>query len=196
MSEATNISELGIAVYPHLNRPDVRFNENGEYKVSLQIPEANAKGMISSIEKAIENSISEAEVEAKGKKIKVAPKPYSVENGNAVFKFKMKATGVNRKTKENFSQRPMLFDAKKNPIEPSSCSIWGGSKLKVAYTMRGYYSPAIGAGVVLQLKAVQVIELVEGSKQMELFDEEDGYTNKNSTQETVNETQVQAGADF
>ena len=117
MSEATNISELGIAVYPHLNRPDVRFNENGEYKVSLQIPEANAKGMISSIEKAIENSISEAEAEAKGKKIKVAPKPYSVENGKAVFKFKMKATGVNRKTRENFSQRPMLFDAKKNPIE-------------------------------------------------------------------------------
>ena len=28
----------------------------------------------------------------------------------------MKATGVNQKTKEKFSQRPQLFDAKKNPI--------------------------------------------------------------------------------
>ena len=46
------------------------------------------------------------------------------------FKYKMKATGVNRKTKEPFSQRPALFD-KKNPLNPSSCSIWGVSKMKL-----------------------------------------------------------------
>ena len=42
MNDATNISELGEAIYPHLNRPDVKFNENGEYKVNLKIPEAKA----------------------------------------------------------------------------------------------------------------------------------------------------------
>lgn len=197
MSEANNISALGVAIYPHLNRPDVRFNEAGEYKTNLEVSEADAKDMVATIEKAIEGSISEAEAQSNGKKIKVAPKPYHSKDGKVTFKFKMKATGVNRKTKEPFSQRPALFDSKKNPIEPSSCSIWGGSKLKVAYTLRPYYSPAIGAGVVLQLKAVQIIELVEGKNtQMSLFDEEDGYTN-NSTQEQTNETtQVQTGADF
>ena len=30
MSQTTNISEIGEAIYPHLNKPDVRFSEAGE----------------------------------------------------------------------------------------------------------------------------------------------------------------------
>jgi len=197
MTDATNISELGESLYPHLNRPDVKFNENGEYKVTLKIPEAKAKGMISIYEKAIQNSISDAEQKLNGKKVKIAPKPYSVENGFALFKYKMKATGINRKTKEPFSQRPALFDAKKNPLNPSSCNIWGGSKMKIAYVLRSYYSPALGAGVTAQLKAVQIIELVE-SKQMDLFAKEDGYETTTSPEEMNNvpKTEVQTSTDF
>ncbi len=197
MTDATNISELGEAIYPHLNKPDVKFNENGEYKVTLKIPEAKAKGMISIYEKAIQNSISDAEQKLNGKKVKIAPKPYSIENGFALFKYKMKATGINRKTKEPFSQRPALFDAKKNPLNPSSCNIWGGSKMKIAYVLRGYYSPALGAGVTAQLKAVQIIELVE-SKQMDLFAKEDGYETTTSAGEMNNvpKTEVQTSTDF
>ena len=58
MNDATNISELGEAIYPHLNRPDVKFNENGEYKVNLKVPEDKAKCMIALYEKAIQSSIS------------------------------------------------------------------------------------------------------------------------------------------
>ena len=196
MKDATMISELGEAIYPHLNKPDVKFKENGEYKVTLKIPEAKAKGMISIYEKAIENSISEAEQKLNGKKVKLAPKPYSVENGFALFKYKMKARGVNRKTKEPFSQRPALFDAKKNPINPSSCNIWGGSKMKIAYFLRPYYSPALGAGVTSQIKAVQVIELVE-SKQQDLFTKEDGYeATSNEEMNNVPKTEVQTSTDF
>ena len=197
MNDATNISELGVAIYPHLNRPDVKFNENGEYKVNLKIPEDKAKGMIAIYEKAIQDSISEAEAKLNGKKVKLAPKPYSIENGQAVFKYKMKATGINRKTKEPFSQRPALFDAKKNPLNPSSCNIWGGSKMKIAYVLRSYYSPALGAGVTAQLKAVQIIELVEG-KQLDLFAKEDGYENTTSPEEMNNvpKTEVQTSTDF
>ena len=196
MKDATMISELGEAIYPHLNKPDVKFNENGEYKVTLKIPEAKAKGMISIYEKAIENSISEAGQKLNGKKVKLAPKPYSVENGFALFKYKMKARGVNRKTKEPFSQRPALFDAKKNPINPSSCNIWGGSKMKVAYFLRAYYSPALGAGVTSQIKAIQVIELVE-SKQQDLFTKEDGYeATSNEEMNNVPKTEVQTSTDF
>ena len=197
INDATNISELGEAIYPHLNRHDVKFNENGEYKVNLKVPEDKAKGMIALYEKAIQSSISEAEQKLNGKKVKLAPKPYSVEDGFAVFKYKMKATGINRKTKEPFSQRPALFDAKKNPLNPSSCNIWGGSKMKIAYVLRSYYSPALGAGVTAQLKAVQIIELVEG-KQMDLFAKEDGYENTTSPEEMNNvpQTEVQTSTDF
>ena len=197
MNDATNISELGEALYPHLNRPDVKFNENGEYKVNLKIPEADAKGMIALYEKAIQSSISEAEQKLNGKKVKLAPKPYSVADGFAVFKYKMKATGINTKTKEPFSQRPALFDAKKNPLNPTSCNIWGGSKMKIAYVLRSYYSPALGAGVTAQLKAVQIIELVEGNKQMDLFAKEDGYETTTSPEEMKNvQTEVQTSTDF
>jgi hypothetical protein len=192
----TNISELGEALYPHLNRPDVKFNEAGEYKVTLKIPEAKAKSMIASYEKAIQDSISEAEQKLNGKKVKLAPKPFSVEDGFALFKYKMKATGVNRKTKEPFSQRPALFDAKKNPLNPSTCNIWGGSKLKIAYNLRAYYSPALGAGVTAQLKAVQIIELVEG-KQLDLFSKEDGFeTTPTEEMNNVQRTEVQTSTDF
>jgi len=192
----TNISELGEALYPHLNRPDVKFNEAGEYKVTLKIPEAKAKSMIASYEKAIQDSISEAEQKLNGKKVKLAPKPFSVEDGYALFKYKMKATGVNRKTKEPFSQRPALFDAKKNPLNPSTCNIWGGSKMKIAYNLRAYYSPALGAGVTAQLKAVQIIELVEG-KQLDLFSKEDGFeTTPTEEMNNVQRTEVQTSTDF
>ena len=197
MNEATNISELGESLYPHLNRPDVKFNENGEYKVTLKIPADKAKDMIALYEKAIEDSISKAETELKGKKVKVAPKPFSIEDGFDLKKYKMKATGINRKTKEPFSQRPLLFDAKKNHLNPSSCNIWGGSKMKIAYVLRSYYSPALGAGVTAQLKAVQIIELVEG-KQMDLFAKEDGYETKTSAEEMNNvpQAEVQKSTDF
>ena len=196
MPDNTNISELGEAIYPHLNRPDVKFSEAGEYKVTLKIPEDKAKGMIAIYEKAIQDSISEAEQKLNGKKVKLAPKPYSVENGMALFKYKMKATGVNRKTKEPFSQRPALFDAKKNPLNPTSCNIWGGSKMKIAYNLRAYYSPALGAGVTAQLKAVQIIELVE-SKQMDLFSKEDGFeATPTEEMNNVPKTEVQTSTDF
>ena len=29
----TRVSVIGEAIYPHLNKPDVRFNENGEYEI-------------------------------------------------------------------------------------------------------------------------------------------------------------------
>jgi hypothetical protein len=196
MPDNTNISELGEAIYPHLNRPDVKFSEAGEYKVTLKIPEDKAKGMIAIYEKAIQDSISEAEQKLNGKKVKLAPKPYSVENGMALFKYKMKATGVNRKTKEPFSQRPALFDAKKNPLNPTSCNIWGGSKMKIAYILRAYYSPALGAGVTAQIKAVQIIELVE-SKQMDLFSKEDGFeATPTEEMNNVPKTEVQTSTDF
>ena len=43
MSEQSLISVVGEFVYPHLNKPDVRFNEAGEYKVTLKVPSAKAK---------------------------------------------------------------------------------------------------------------------------------------------------------
>ena len=192
----TKVSVAGEAIYPHLMKPDVRFNEHGEYKVTLKVGKQDASAMVKLIDQACEDSLATAEKEAKGKKIKSAPRPYKIEGDNVFFKYKMRASGTNKKTNEKFSQRPALFDAKKNPI-PASQSIWGGSLMKVAYQLIPYNSPAIGAGVSARLKAAQIIKLVEG-KDQNVFKEEDGFQTT-KTEEKSNshaKTSVQESSDF
>jgi hypothetical protein len=93
---------------------------------------------------------------AKGAEIKKAPPPFSEElddagqpTGNIILKFKSKA-----------AYKPAIFDAKGIPMIDSN--IWGGSELKVNGSVAAYYTPLIGAGVALRLRAVQVIQYVEG----------------------------------
>ena len=191
----TRVSVVGEAVYPHLNRPDVRFNEYGEYKVTLKVGKQDASAMVKLIDQACEDSLATAEKEAKGKKIKpAATKPYKLEGDNVFFKFKMRASGKNKKTNEMFSQRPSLFDAKKNPI-PASQSIWGGSLMKVAYQLFPYHTPMLGAGVSARLKAVQVLKLVEGQSQ-NIFKEEDGFETETTKSNSNGTTKVQESTDF
>jgi hypothetical protein len=187
------ISAMGEAVYPHLNKPDVKFSEAGEYKVTLKVKKSDASKMLGEYKQAIDDSLIKAEKENKGKTIKSAPIPYTEEGDYVFFKYKLKATGTNFKTKEKFSQRPALFDAKNNPIDTATL-IWGGSKMKIAYSLVPYFTPMLGAGITARIKAGQVIEIVEG-KQMNLFDKEDGYEAKS---ESTNEipTEVQANKDF
>ena len=128
----TKVSVASEAIYPHLVKPDVRFSELGEYKVTLKVSKSDATEMVQGVNQAILDSLAKAEKDTKGKKVKEAPKPYTEEGDFVFFKFKMKASGVNRKTQEKFSQRPTLFDAKKNPISADT-AIWGGSIMKVAY---------------------------------------------------------------
>ena len=100
----TKVSVAGEAIYPLLMIPDVRFNEFGEYKVTLKIGKQDASAMVKLIDQACEDSLATAEKEAKGKKIKpAATKPYKLEGDNVFFKFKMRASGKNKKTNEMFS---------------------------------------------------------------------------------------------
>ena len=72
MSQTTNISEIGEAIYPHLNKPDVRFSEAGEYKVTLKVAKSDATEMLKLYNKAIEDSLKLAEQNHKGKGIKLS----------------------------------------------------------------------------------------------------------------------------
>jgi hypothetical protein len=197
MSEiTTKVSVASEAIYPHLVKPDVRFSELGEYKVTLKISKSDATDMVRSVNQSILDSLAKAEKDNKGKKVKEAPKPYTEEGDFVFFKLKMKASGVNRKTQEKFSQRPTLFDAKKNPL-PTDVSIWGGSTLKCAYQEIPYFTPMLGAGVSLRLKAVQVIKLVQGKSDTNIFKEEDGFESKsNSESENSDAPKVQESSDF
>tara|TARA_B110000977_G_scaffold25830_1_gene31934 strand:+ start:10412 stop:11005 length:594 start_codon:yes stop_codon:yes gene_type:complete len=194
----THVTPVGEAIYPHLQKPDTKFNSNGEYKVTLKVKKSDASEMLEIFKQAEKDSLTKAIFENKGKQLKQAPSPYTEEGDFVMFKFKMTATGVNRKTKENFTQRPAIFDAKKNII-PVTQSIWGGSEMKIAYELIPYYMASRGAGISVRLKQVQIVKLVEGGT-APAFTEEDGFE-INLNAEAVGEkneeqTEVQESTNF
>lgn len=164
------VTQVGVAIYPHLVEPDTKFNSEGEYKVKLRLaPDSvitDAKGkrvsdVQSFIDEMMAKALEKAKQENKGK-IKEADAPYEIdeETGDVLVNFKLKATGKTRDGKE-FTQKPALFDAKGKPAEVKA--VWGGSKIKVSFEVVPFYTKLIGAGVSLRLKAAQIIELVAGS---------------------------------
>jgi hypothetical protein len=191
----TMVTPIGEAVYPRLLKPDTKFNEAGEYKVTLKIKKQDAVTILSDLDKYLNDSLATFEKEAKGKKLKLAPKPYSVEGDFFLVKMKMKASGINKKTKQLFTQRPIVVDAKKNPV-PLDTFIDSGSKCKCVFDAIPYNSPMTGAGITLRLKMVQVIELVTRAKVDHLLKEEDGYVTEKVETISNEISQVQTSADF
>ena len=195
----TFTSPFGKAIYPHLTKCDVRFKPEGEYKVNLELGEAPANTLVKILKEYQAKAISEAKDKTGKKEIKQAPLPYTKDEDKYVFKFKMKASGTNGKTGETFKQRPALFDSELKPINPEDTNIWGGSILRVSFQPFPWFTPALGAGVSLRLKSVQVKELVEGGGQTAEasgFDKVEGYSNNQTGSEDEVQEEVSQATDF
>lgn len=172
------VSAIGEAEYPHLQRPDTKFISEGEYKCNLKVKLEDATEMIADIENAL-NEWHDERCKQKNKKSLRKNLPFTVEDGYAIFKFKVKATGTNTKTNETFNRRITIIDSNKKPLNEDT-RIWGGSTLKIAYGMRTWATDALGVGIQLQPKAVQVINLVtselnKNSSLTDLFEETNGF---------------------
>lgn len=172
---------VGEAVFPRLNEPDTKFKAEGEFSVKLRLSgEAAAK--LQDDLTARYDAFYASECKAKNKKSlkKANDLPFKPvkddddnETGDIEFKFSMKHN-VAPKNGKPFQQQPALFDAKMKPV---TATIWGGSKLKVSYEIN-LWNTALGVGMSLRLKAVQVLELVSGSGGNAAsygFGEEEGY---------------------
>jgi len=175
---ARYVTPTGVAQYPHLKKPDTKFNPDGEYKVNLELNAEDASEILSFLDGHMADSLEKAKEENAGKKIKSADAPYSVDEntGKVTIRFKLKAK-VTPKNGEPFEQRVAIFDAKGSPMT-SAPNIGGGTKLKVSYEVMPFYTSLIGAGISLRVRAVQIIELVEYSSAgagAYGFGEEDGY---------------------
>lgn len=164
----------GIAQYPWLSTPDTKFSEEGEYKVNLILPKQEAIPVLKEINQIYAENVEKETKKAKGAEIKKANPPFAEElneegqpTGNIILRFKSKA-----------AYKPAIFDAKGIPMIDSN--IWGGSEIKVNGSIAPYYTPLIGAGVALRLRAVQVIQYVQGNSSSSRFgfEEEVGYEHK------------------
>lgn len=157
MASNTITTPVGIARYPHLNRPDTKYKEKGEYKVNLEMSSEDAEPFIKQIETIFGEFLSEKKRELKKDKLKLHDAPWQENDGQTILKLRVKAIGKSKKTGETFSRTPKLFNASGEEITDN---IGGGSKLKVAVVPYCWYTASLGAGITLQPKAVQVLDLV------------------------------------
>lgn len=206
MAKAKNIrlnTPEGVAKFPWLTTPDTRFNEAGEYKVTLVLPaddEATQK-LIEKIEKVYETFRKTL----KGAKLKRKPDSLGFEpeytddgdeTGNILFKFKSK-TGYTNKAGEFVKMNaPKLFDSKLQEL-PKDTVIWGGSTMIVNFSPSAY-DHGKNLGVTLRLNACQIIQLNNGGEKSAGdygFGEQEGYTQASDMQadtEEYEEPEVEA----
>ncbi len=183
---AIYVTPEGTLVFGHLVKPGTEYNPDGDYLAIMRFSSEDAEELIEKIEAAYEANYENIKKQKKGKRIKKAELPFREEvdqdtdepTGNLIFTFKQRAGGIN-KDGERWSRRIPIFDAKGKPIKTTDLDIWSGSTLKIAFEISGYFVASIGAGVSLRLKAVQVLNLVEGgSADAEFFGftEEEGFS--------------------
>ena len=178
----------GIAYYPYISAPDTKFDEQGHYKVNLCLSEEDAQPVIELIKQSVVEGIKALKKDKPNMEIKQAPLPFSKEvdedgnpTGNVIIKFKSKA-----------AYKPAVFDSKGNMMTNSN--IYGGSEIKVNGSCAFFHTAMIGAGVSIRLRAVQVIQYVEGASGANKFgfEEVEGFTIEEDVSVSVTEESAAA----
>lgn len=191
---------VGVAKYPNIVKPRAKYQReddfkkgvigSGEYSLKLVLSGADAASLAEKIDAAAQAALEQARKDAKNpkeaKEFKLATPSYKAEvdddgeeTGNTSFNFKLPST-IKSKSGDAIKLRPAIFDAKGKPLTGQNLNVGGGSKVKVAFEMRPFaIKGPVGAGVSLQLKAVQIIDLVEWNGEKDAsgygFGEEEGF---------------------
>jgi hypothetical protein len=208
---ATGVSPKGVFKYPKLNKPDYGSKEypcpEGKYEVRLVLTEADpaTQAFIAKLQPHYDAAESEAKQKFAQLKIDTRKKLgepkkndlYTViydketeePTGEIEFKLTDMASGVaNRGTPKEraWTSRPAIFDASGRDITKAAPEIWGGTIGKVSFELRPYFINGTAAwGLKLALKAVQIIELVQGGQKDAKghgFGVEDGYAHDPRTE--------------
>lgn len=175
---------VGIFKYCHLNKPDTKFSEVGDFSVTVvfDADEEPVKRMLSALKKAHAKAVEEAEekwdeISVPNKK-KLANKgitgvialPFYEDEydendqptGNIMLRFKTKAQFKDRKT-GRMSEKVVTFVDGKGQVIPAKKRplVYGGTTGRVDFSNSAYFIPAQGtAGLSLYLNKVQIAQLV------------------------------------
>ena len=128
----------GVAHYPWLKDPDTKFVKEGLYSCNIFLDMDDAKGLMKTIDKAIEDKVDFEKKETGKSKLKTCTPPYIVggseddtndivPKGQVLFKIKSKAE-IN-----GTPVRPLVYDSKSSEPYSGGLKVFGGSKVKVAF---------------------------------------------------------------
>jgi len=171
----------GTFRYPHLLKPDTKFNEE-VFKVDLILDPENDQHakFIAAFQALDDEGYAAALVSEKKKKLnrrtvlKAELNEDGEETGRVFIHAKAQARGVNRKTGEAFTRTIPIFDVDLQATVPDS--IWGGTVGSL--NVKAKYTPSpVGWGTTLYLNGVQIIELRAGNtaESMGFGRHEDGF---------------------
>lgn len=176
---------IGTAQYPWVNTPSTKFVPEGEYSCNIILTKEEGEAIIKKVEPILEKKQQE-QAEESGKEVKTYELPIQLEGDTYVLKAKLKPVNGKRKDGTEFTRSLGLFDSKGNPWD-RAVMIRGGSKIRLNVRPKTWFTSLLGAGVSLELLAVQVIELADGelsSQAAESFgftEVEGGYVNGGET---------------
>lgn len=111
--------------------------------------------------------------------------------GEVVFRARMIASGVSKKTGKPWKRTPAVFDAKKKLLKPVP-PIFGGTEGKLAVFAAPYYAANDNVvGITFYLEGVQILNLVKGGERdagSMGFGEEEGYVADEESDDTPFDT--------
>lgn len=199
-------SPKGAAKWAKLNIPDTKFKPEGAYSVELVLDPEDAATIefVAKIEAAHEAgyiAAKKADPKKKYTKQDIKIKPETTKDGEptgkTIVSFTAKASGTRKKDNSKWTFRPALFDAKRVPL-PNDIVVFGGSLIKVSYSIRHTPMPTGLFYTTLSLKAVQVLDLkAMGSRDASEygFEDEDGFTSDPASETPTSTGEAQAPAD-
>lgn len=169
--------------YPKLIEPETKFNPEGVYKIVGLLDPTTADAVAGQLDDLLARHKESLKAQAPTQKFKLSDLPYGYEeiDGTPYFvvKSKMKAKGIDRDGRA-WSAAPALFDARGGVIKDRDTikGMWSGTTGRISFDACPFYQAAIGAGITLRLRAVQIIDLVEGGGSAESFGfgQEEGWT--------------------
>lgn len=205
----------GTAVYPYLNNTDrgkfAKDKVNGDYKCGLRLLLADpaVKTFIDGLEAAYQMNLTQAAAEESPKekaereaanKPLGASRPYKNEfaddgtpTGYVLVNFKRRGGWQDPKDPTRNGLNVIgLFDSRNKEIDRTKVRIGGGSTVIIAYSLNAF-DEEIGAGISLQLHAVQVLKRCDAptkdAAQFGFKAQEDGFVDDSGdapmTPETV-----------
>jgi hypothetical protein len=167
----------GKAVWPRIDTPDTKFDEDGVYSCKLHVSEGDFKAFEAIVKPKLDAAYKE-ECSRQGKdKIRMAASsPLRInDEGDHEIYAKQKAK-VHTKSKGTLEFTIAAVDSQGKKIDMPK--IGSGSTLKMAVEVNTWFVPSQGFGYTLRLRAVQVLELIEyggGDSSFGFGAEADGY---------------------
>ena len=167
----------GKAVWPRIDTPDTKFDEDGVYSCKLHVSEGDFKAFEALVKPKLDAAYKE-ECSRQGKdKIRMAASsPLRInDEGDHEIYAKQKAK-VHTKSKGTLEFTIAAVDSQGKKIDMPK--IGSGSTLKMAVEINTWFVPSQGFGYTLRLRAVQVLDLIEyggGDSSFGFGAEADGY---------------------